>query len=557
MHARGVTARYLNFFIKSLASREKGRHTQIAMGNIPPWEQKTFAILADLCSNMGEPAPDSMGSEVTTAPPAKDGGIKKLGLGDRVRINMLYQQAVNERSFVASLCYALFSPKRMNSEEIQNFGKVASAIVEERAELSRPQEMTQFNSFTGVYGEEILPATSEPITGANFFDRTQCDSKAFFQLLRVSFAGLDTKLKPAYTSFTVRGSHVEIDSESVQQQARILEIIANSNSEASEPAGDAIMDEGDEMQTEEIAEDLGIDPTPEETAEDMEAMFGRGEPVVWGETPNYDTSAIPETPGDEHSLRDMGKRLEQIKTKAQSHGRAKDDSSLDRKNIPTVNRPDTPIDEVVAAKSMAIRVARHSGTRRRPAALADDATAGKAANPTDSKPPSDDAVTVEDPPESVAQSGEHGGEPKIPVDTASSGSVVGDTIQVDAPQLIQLDLQGVPMAKAILGKIINHGSCIAKGHAHLGSTCTVIDELVEASKGKTYPETGYDESPEVKFFQGLEQCFDIEARCDSGSWRSDYYYTFILKDGFKIVKDGDDNFFIKEKVEDEPATGVV
>jgi hypothetical protein len=248
------------------------------MTNIPGWQQRVFTDLAALNAPSGtsvkdKPAPGSPEGEVTAAPSSEGkGGIQKLGFGNRVRASMFYEKAINGRSTVGAFFFALFQPQ--DDRTIQNLGRAVSAIVEKRAEFSRPRDTeAQIKTFN-MFGQEILSATSQPdVDAKNFFPRTQCDSKIFFQLLHATFEEvthvkthqqLDGKLNLDFMKFKSSSGRVEVDSERVQERMRILKNIANSGNEVQNPPDDVLADEDDEgayeIPTEEVllgAEEIG------------------------------------------------------------------------------------------------------------------------------------------------------------------------------------------------------------------------------------------------------------------------------------------------------------
>jgi hypothetical protein len=444
---------------------------------------------------------------------------------------MLYEEAINGRSAISAFFYALRWPQ--DDETLQNLGTAVSAIVEKRAEFSRGTAIKDPVSFPKLIGEVGVFGTSQPdVDAKNFFPRTQCNSKIFFQLLYTTFEEvthvkthpqLDGKLNLDFMKFKSSSGRVEVDNERVQERMRILKNVANSGNEVQNQPDDVLADEDDEdayqIPTEEVLlgeekigddEDPGVDPPPGETVETDDGF----EYLKSGNTHKY----------------------------------AKDDV-FDRG--PLSSRPNTPSTKVVPTRPMATRTAGHSGLRRPPSELSDD-TKPPVAKFTTTEPP---AETAEPPPAETAEppptaTTEPQAEPQA-VDATN------DAAHVDEPQLIPLDLHGDATAMAICKQIADHGSCVASGQARKGFACNDINVSNDEVTGKVYEVNtgrfrGYDHSPTIAIFKGLEKCFNIEARCDATGNASKYSYKITPREGHKVVILQDGGIFI-EKIGNDAA----
>ncbi|MDR0727533.1 MAG: hypothetical protein LBF26_01390 [Puniceicoccales bacterium] len=553
------------------------------MGSVSGWRRKAFEELTSLHQpQVGEAAEMS----ATVSPLIRDGQqTEKLGFAARVRVNMLFQQAVNGKGSISSFFCALFGPKALDDKKIQNLSLAANAIIKKRAEFARPQELTRTNTSKTQTGMEVVKTESEQITAKDFFNRTNCNQRTFLKLLQTTFNAVQRangKLDFNCVKFTTPTSgYVEVDSGPLQERVTNcntetprtnddVEILGNSDPSAFE---------ADEHVSQNRAEQDGNDvhrSAQKIESGDDEFEHGKFNAKIPQEPKSQPSAFDP----DEESETGSGETVSQTLSDELSPGSAADwptDEFQQASEIPQFSaESDSQIGQVVPAKAMVVRKPLTNKGHRRPAALLDNLLAqtppdkpqpGSQEQPTVAEPTQElpAAEPTREPPverPTATQSNELESDPLTTTDdkkandptvTAEAGdggaSEIDDAKPVATTQLAPLDFGGDTMTGRVLHKLAEERSCIAKGYGIMRGACRNIDEFVEVAKGKTYnvntSSKGYDQSLAAIFFKNNKSYFDIAATCDSGFGRSDYYYTISIKSGFKVVEQ-DGKFYVQK-----------
>ncbi|MDR1456902.1 MAG: hypothetical protein LBI34_02500 [Puniceicoccales bacterium] len=480
---------------------------------------------------------ESTDTQVTATPLVEKNKANGLGFWSRVRVNRFYFEMVCHKNAAAALFCSFFRSKEMVDPGIQDLCQRANRIVsrENKNKFGKNLVANPDRVVFLLAKESKLLAAASSVSGEGVILR-KGDNASVKSPVESPTGHSDTSIAGASGEEhdTSVKSSVTPPAEPAKKEAPV-----DDSAQAKPPA---------EAPQKTVAASLlkpDADPVtpPAEPAKKEAPVDDSAQTKPPAEAPQKTVAAPPTKPGAEKDS-----RLEDAIAAPTMAVR-----SIARKlpRRPTSLSPARPDTVGIAAEKPAGKTIDHPedppavvSDEDNPAKLENTRTRGDADDlSTGSKPDKNDEYDDLHISENDDASGTH-------ATSDTEDKAVGDVSTDEPIQGVQtLDPGGDQATIDILRALGTHGECVASGFAARAISCKNIGIITHPVKGNPYEvdtgPMGYDHSLAIAFFNKNKGFFTIEAYCDTGWTRSDYYYKISLLDNLTLIERGNGTFSLQ------------